>query len=73
VIDKASGLAKEYDSGENGKFKLDMVAYTCNPSTGEVETGGSQVLGQPGLHSEILLQKKQKRKKNGERKFRKKD
>jgi hypothetical protein len=33
--------------------------HTCNPSTQEAETGGSQVPGQPGLHSTICLQTKQ--------------
>jgi hypothetical protein len=31
--------------------------HTCNPSTCKAE-GGSQNQGQPGLHSEILSQKK---------------
>ena len=31
-----------------------MVAHTCNPSTWEAETGGSQVRGQPQLLSETL-------------------
>ena len=31
-----------------------MVAHTCNPSTWEAETGGSQVRGQPQLLSEAL-------------------
>jgi hypothetical protein len=29
-----------------------MVAHTYNPSTWEAEARGSQVRGQPGLHSE---------------------
>jgi hypothetical protein len=33
-----------------------QVAHTCNPSTPEAEAGGSQVLGQPGLHQETLPQ-----------------
>ena len=35
-------------------FKLGMVAHTCNPSTWEAETGGSQVHGQPQLLSDAL-------------------
>ena len=31
-----------------------MVAHTCNPSTWEAETGGSQVQGQPQQVSENL-------------------
>ena len=31
-----------------------MVVHTCNPSTGEAETGGSQVRGQPQQFSEAL-------------------
>jgi hypothetical protein len=26
-----------------------LMAHTCNPSTGEAETGGSQIQGQPEL------------------------
>jgi hypothetical protein len=32
------------------------VVHTCNPSTQEVEAGGSQVPDQPELHSETLFQ-----------------
>jgi hypothetical protein len=34
------------------------VVHICNPSTWEAEAGGSQIGSQPGLHSEILYQKK---------------
>jgi hypothetical protein len=34
-----------------------MVVHTCNPSTEEVEAGGSSVLDQPELHSETLSPK----------------
>jgi hypothetical protein len=37
---------------------LSMVVHICNPSIWEAEAGGWQVGGQPGLHSEILPQKK---------------
>jgi hypothetical protein len=40
-----------------------MVANTCNPSTGEAEAGGSQVQGQPGLHSKTLSQQNKTNKK----------
>jgi hypothetical protein len=33
-----------------------LVAHTCTPSTLEAETGGLQVWGQPGLHSNSLSQ-----------------
>jgi hypothetical protein len=33
-----------------------MVLHICNPSTQGAEAGGSQVRGQPGLHSETLSQ-----------------
>lgn len=36
-----------------------MVAYVCNFSIQEAETGGLQVCGQPRLHSENLSQKKE--------------
>jgi hypothetical protein len=35
----------------------------CNPSTQESGSGGSQIPGQPGLHSETLSQKQNKTKK----------
>jgi hypothetical protein len=35
------------------------AVYACNPSTQEIEAGGSQVQGQPGLHHKTLSQKKQ--------------
>jgi hypothetical protein len=37
-----------------------MVVHTCNPSTQEVKAEGSQ--GQPGLHSENLSQREEKKK-----------
>jgi hypothetical protein len=37
--------------------KPGIVVHSYNPSTREVEAGGSQVQGQPGLQSEILFQK----------------
>jgi hypothetical protein len=30
-----------------------MVVHSCNPSTQEVEAGGSQIRGQLGLHSKF--------------------
>jgi hypothetical protein len=30
--------------------QLVLVVHACNPSTQEVEAGGSRVSGQPGLH-----------------------
>lgn len=30
-----------------------MVAHACNPSTPEVETEGSGIQGQPGLHYQV--------------------
>jgi hypothetical protein len=38
-----------------------MVGHACNPSPQEADTGGSQVWGQPGLHSETLSQKQKQR------------
>ena len=38
-----------------------MVAHTCNPSTWEAETGGSQVGSQPQKLSETLFQNKKQR------------
>lgn len=35
--------------------------YTSNPSTGEAGAGGTQIQGQPGLHSKILSQNKKKK------------
>jgi hypothetical protein len=35
-----------------------MLVHTYNPSTQEVEVGGSKVWDQPGLHSETLSQEK---------------
>jgi hypothetical protein len=40
-----------------------LLVYTCNSSTWEAETGGLQIQGQPGLHSESLSQKKKKERK----------
>jgi hypothetical protein len=39
-----------------------MVAHICNPSTGEQRKEESQILSQPGLHSESLSQKTIKKK-----------
>lgn len=39
-------------------FELDMVMYTYNLITQEVEVERSQVQGSPGLHIKILSQKK---------------
>jgi hypothetical protein len=35
-----------------------MMVYSCNPSTQEAETIGSQVPGQLGLHRKIPVSKK---------------
>jgi hypothetical protein len=35
-----------------------LVAHACNPSTWEAKAERLKVPGQPGLHSETLLQKK---------------
>jgi hypothetical protein len=32
----------------------DIVLRACNPCTGEADTEGSQIRGQPGLQSETL-------------------
>jgi hypothetical protein len=40
-----------------------LLVYTCNSSTWEAETGGLQIQGQPGLHSESLSQKKKRKEK----------
>jgi hypothetical protein len=37
---------------------LGMTSYGYNPSTQETDTRGSQVQGQPGLHSKILSERK---------------
>jgi hypothetical protein len=34
-----------------------MVVHACNPSTGEVEAGESQVPGQPGPHNKTVSEK----------------
>jgi hypothetical protein len=39
-------------------MNLGMVAYAFNPNFQEAKAGGSQVWGQPWLHSDILSQKK---------------
>jgi hypothetical protein len=38
------------------------VIHTYNPSTREAKAGGSQVPDQPGLHSEMLSQNKERKK-----------
>jgi hypothetical protein len=38
--------------------KLAVVVHASNPSTWEAEAGGSQVRGQPELHSETLFRGK---------------
>jgi hypothetical protein len=48
-----------------------MVVHTYNPSTWEAEAGGSRVLGQPGLHSDIYQERKKERKGRRERKEKK--
>jgi hypothetical protein len=57
-IHKVLGLilstAKQMNKQTNKKPKnslLAMVADTCNPRIWEVEIGGSQGQGQPGLHN----------------------
>ena len=42
-----------------------VVAHTCNPSTWEAETGGSQAGGQPGQLSETLTQNKKTKRAGG--------
>jgi hypothetical protein len=37
-----------------------VVVHTCNSSTRKAEAGRLRVLGQPGLYSETLPQKKKK-------------
>jgi hypothetical protein len=37
--------------------KLGVVVHSCNPSTWEAEAGGWGIQGQPGLHSETLLER----------------
>lgn len=34
--------------------KLDLLAYTCNPRTGEIERGGSEIQRQPLVHSKFV-------------------
>jgi hypothetical protein len=42
-----------------------MVMHTCNPTTWEVEAGGSCIIqGQPELHGETLSQMKQDKNKD---------
>jgi hypothetical protein len=36
---------------------MDMVVYTCNPSTQQTEAEGSQFQGQHELHSKTLSQR----------------
>jgi hypothetical protein len=50
-----SGLSQDYLE------EPDMVTHTRNLSTQEAEERGSWVQDQPGLHSEILSQKKKKK------------
>jgi hypothetical protein len=38
-----------------------VVVHTSNPSTQEVEAGGSTIQGQAGLHREIYLKNKTQR------------
>lgn len=42
-----------------------MVAHTCYPSTGELETGGLKYQGQPELHETLLKKAKEKVHMNG--------
>jgi hypothetical protein len=44
---------------------LDMVVHTCNLSAQEAEAGGSQIWGQPELHSKTLSKKKKKMSEEG--------
>lgn len=42
-------------------FESSVMVYVYNASIQEVEEGGPQVLGQPGLNSETLLKSKTNR------------
>lgn len=45
---------------EKRGIRMDMIIYSCIPSTWQIETEGlHQVLGQPGLQSKIFFQKRQ--------------
>jgi hypothetical protein len=59
ISSQATQNQEEKTDNPDPVFKMFIVmVHTFNPSTQEVETGGSQDLGQPGLPSEILSQKK---------------
>jgi hypothetical protein len=49
-----------YHQGSEIHSKPGIVAHISNPSTWEAEAGGSQVRGQPRLHSENVSKKKKK-------------
>jgi hypothetical protein len=46
-------------------IKLGVVVHTFNPSIQEAEAGGSQVQGQPGLHSGPSVKKTFKKLRRG--------
>jgi hypothetical protein len=56
-----------------GERRPGMVDHTCNPSIEEVETVGSRVWGQPGLHSETLSQKERKKEQDKLRNWKERD
>lgn len=39
---------------QEAEFKLGVVKHSCNPSTRELEVGGSGVQDHPQLHSEFI-------------------
>jgi hypothetical protein len=45
---------REREKERERETHLPSLAHTCNSSTWKAEAVGSQVKGQPGLHSEIL-------------------
>jgi hypothetical protein len=51
------------EMNRNWCWFLGVVAHTCNYSTQEAEATGSQVWGQPWIHSETLLRKRERERK----------
>lgn len=51
------GRGEEQEEEGERKGEEKETVQACHPGIWEAETGGSQVLGQQGLHREILSQK----------------
>jgi hypothetical protein len=57
-VEKKGDQNQEEGDAQKGLEKLGVVILACYPRAQEAEAGGLRVLGQSGLHSKTLSQKK---------------